>query len=66
MLSPLVPYADVTLTALSKGSKAIESFVAPLSLINALIVSIEAEKEECFNNNVHMLEETMKKFDLFI
>ena len=40
MLSPLVPYADVTLAAISKGSKSIESFVAPLSLINALIVSI--------------------------
>ena len=66
MLSPLVPYADVTLTAVSKGSKAIESFVAPLSLINALIISIEAEKEECFASNVQILEEAMKKFDLFI
>ena len=66
MLSPLVPYADVTLTALSKGAKAIESFVAPLSLINALIVSIESEKEDCFASNVQLLEETMKKFDLFI
>ena len=66
MLSPLVPYVDVTLTAVSKGSKAIESFVAPLSLINALIISIEAEKEECFASNVQILEEAMKKFDLFI
>lgn len=66
MLSSLVPYVDVTLTAVSKGSKAIESFVAPLSLINALIISIEAEKEECFASNVQILEEAMKKFDLFI
>ena len=66
MLSPLVPYADVTLTAISKGSKSIESFVAPLSLINALIVSIECEKEDCFASNVQLLEEAMKKFDLFI
>lgn len=66
MLSPLVPYADVTLTAISKGSKAIESFVAPLSLINALILSIEKEKEDCFTNNVQLLEEAMRKFDLFI
>ena len=66
MLSPLVPYADVTLTAVSKGSKAIESFVAPLSLINAIIISIEAEKEECFTSNIQILEEAMKKFDLFI
>ena len=66
MLSPLVPYADVTLAALSKGAKSIESFVAPLSLINALIVSIECEKEDCFVSNVQLLEEAMKKFDLFI
>ncbi|MDU4659733.1 MAG: MurR/RpiR family transcriptional regulator, partial [Clostridium butyricum] len=59
MLSPLVPYADVTLTAISKGSKSIESFVAPLSLINALIVSIECEKEDCFASNVQLLEEAM-------
>lgn len=66
MLSPLVPYSDVTLTAISKGSKSIESFVAPLSLINTLIVSIEEEKEDCFAKNVQLLEETMRKFDLFI
>ena len=66
MLSPLVPYADVTLAAISKGSKSIESFVAPLSLINALIVSIECKKEDCFASNVQLLEEAMKKFDLFI
>ena len=66
MLSPLVPYADVTLAAISKGSKSIESFVAPLSLINALIASIESEKEDCFVSNVQLLEEAMRKFDLFI
>ena len=61
MLSPLVPYADVTLAAISKGSKSIESFVAPLSLINALIVSIECEKEDCFASNVQLLEAFLKK-----
>ncbi|WP_294156649.1 hypothetical protein [uncultured Clostridium sp.] len=40
--------------------------MAALSLINALIVSIESEKEDCFVSNVQLLEETMKKFDLFI
>lgn len=66
MLSPLIPYADVKLTTMTKGSKAIESFAAPLSLINALILSIESEKEDCFTTNIQMLEEAMKKFDLFI
>ncbi|MGN0144851.1 MAG: MurR/RpiR family transcriptional regulator [Clostridium sp.] len=66
MLSPLIPYADVKLTTMTKGSKAIESFAAPLSMINALILSIESEKEDCFTTNVQMLEEAMKKFELFI
>ncbi|WP_297420617.1 MurR/RpiR family transcriptional regulator [Clostridium sp.] len=66
MLSPLVPYSDVTLTAVSKGSKDIESFAAPLSLINALILSIEKEKKDYFNSNVQLLEEAWRKFDLFI
>lgn len=66
MLSPLVPYSDVTLTAKSKGVTFIESFAAPLSLINALIVCIEKEKKDFFNSNVELLEEAWKKFDLFI
>jgi len=66
MLSPLVPYSDVTLTATSKSSKYIESFVAPLSLINVLISYIEKEKKDFFNSNVQLLEEACKKFDLFI
>ncbi len=66
MLSPLVPYSDITLTAVSKGTKFIESFAAPLSLINALITSIEKEKKDFFNSNVELLEEACRKFDLFI
>jgi DNA-binding MurR/RpiR family transcriptional regulator len=66
MLSPLVPYSDVTLTATSKSSTYIESFVAPLSLINVLISYIEKEKKDLFNSNVQLLEEACKKFDLFI
>ncbi|BCZ47474.1 RpiR family transcriptional regulator [Clostridium gelidum] len=66
MLSPLVPYSDITLTAVSKGSTFIESFAAPLSLINVLIVYIEKEKKDFFNSNVELLEAAWKKFDLFI
>lgn len=66
MLSPLVPYSDVTLTAVSKSSTFIESFAAPLSLINVLIVYIEKEKKDFFNINVELLEAAWNKFDLFI
>lgn len=66
MLSPLVPYSDATLTATCKGSNFMESFVGPLSLINALIISVEKEKKDCYSNNVQLLEEAWKKFDLYI
>jgi DNA-binding MurR/RpiR family transcriptional regulator len=66
MLSPLVPYSDVTLTAENKGSSYIDSFVGPLSLINVLIIYIKKEKKDFFNSNVQLLEEACKKFDLFI
>ncbi|MDO5516887.1 MAG: MurR/RpiR family transcriptional regulator [Clostridium sp.] len=64
MLSPLVPYADVTLKAAGGSSSFSESFAGPLSLINAVIVSIEQEKQDCYENNVHMLEEALNKFEL--
>lgn len=66
MLSPLVPYSDITLTAASKAYNLIESFAAPLSLINALITCVEKEKKDYFSSNVEMLEEAWKKFELII
>lgn len=66
MLSPLIPYADVTLTAVSKGDNLIESFAGPISLINVLIASIEKEKAEFFNTNIEMMDEVWEKLDLFI
>ena len=64
MLSPLVPYADVTLKAAGGSSSFNGSFAGPLSLINAIIVSIEQEKEDCYKNNVQILEEALSKFEL--
>lgn len=64
MLSPLVPYADVTLKAVGGSSSFNGSFAGPLSLINAIIVSIEQEKQDCYKNNVQILEEALSKFEL--
>lgn len=66
MLSPIVPYADVSLTVISKGITSLDSFAAPISLINALVVSVKEQKNDCFVNNVELLEETYKKFDILI
>ena len=66
MLSPIVPYADASLTVISKGITSLDSFAAPISLINALVVSVKEQKNDCFVNNVELLEETYKKFDILI
>ena len=66
MLSPLAPYSDITLTAASKGIVAVDSFVAPLSLINAVIVALEEEKKESFVDTMEQYEEVYEKFNMFI
>jgi len=65
LLSPLIPYADIPLTASSQMPAFIDSFVAPLSLINALIISAGKEKEENFQDKLESLEGIWDKFDIF-
>ncbi|MGI1810823.1 MurR/RpiR family transcriptional regulator [Priestia sp. TGN 0903] len=65
LLSPLIPYANIPLTASSQMPTFIDSFVAPLSLINALIISVGKEKEEKFHDKLESLEELWDKFNIF-
>ncbi len=66
MLSPLVPYSDITLTAASKGIISIDSFVAPLSMINAIVVGLEEERKDLFVNNIEQYDEVCQKFNMFL
>ncbi|KHE73008.1 MurR/RpiR family transcriptional regulator [Halobacillus sp. BBL2006] len=65
MLSPLIQYADVTLTAESQMPAFIDSFVAPLSLINALIIYTAKEKKDGFNEKLNKLDDVWDRFDVF-
>ncbi len=65
LLSPLIPYADVALTAPSRIPSFIDSFVAPLSLINALIISIGKEKGNHFYERLEALEKTWQELNVF-
>lgn len=60
-LSPLVRYADHVLVAKSNMASFVDSLVAPLSVINALIVSVgmsrQAEVEQTFNKLENIWEE---------
>ncbi|MGM8214807.1 MurR/RpiR family transcriptional regulator [Bacillaceae bacterium W0354] len=65
MLSPLIPYADVSLCARSDMPSFIDSFVAPLSLINALIVAVGKRKRKDIEKHLEELEEVWERFGIF-
>ncbi|WP_411954189.1 MurR/RpiR family transcriptional regulator [Alkalibacillus sp. S2W] len=64
-LSPLVPYSDITLFARSDMSSLIDSFVAPLSLINALITAVGHEKSTEIQQHLEELESVWDRFNIF-
>ncbi|USG66959.1 MurR/RpiR family transcriptional regulator [Brevibacillus ruminantium] len=65
LLSPLIPHAHVSLTASSQMPTFIDSFVAPLSLINSLITYVGKQKTQEFTDRLEMLEEVWNRFDIF-
>jgi DNA-binding MurR/RpiR family transcriptional regulator len=65
LLSPLVPYGSVTLFAPTEMPSFIDSFVAPLSLINALITEVGRRTRSEVEKHLSDLEETWKRFHIF-
>ncbi|AIX08240.1 MULTISPECIES: MurR/RpiR family transcriptional regulator [Bacillus] len=64
-LSPLVPHADVVLTASSQLPTFFDSFVAPLSLINTLIAFVGKKRMNDSEDRLEKLEEIWKRFGTF-
>ncbi|UFJ40723.1 MurR/RpiR family transcriptional regulator [Brevibacillus humidisoli] len=65
LLSPLIPHADISLTASSQMPTFIDSFVAPLSLINALITFVGKHKMSEFHERLEKLEEIWDHLGIF-
>ncbi|GAA0480405.1 MurR/RpiR family transcriptional regulator [Salinibacillus aidingensis] len=65
LLSPLVPIADVPLTASSRLPSFIDSFVAPLSLMNALITQMGNSRNVDIKQKLEDLEKTWDYLDIF-
>lgn len=63
--SPLAEDADHLLLARSDMASFVDSLVAPLSLINALIVAIGIKKREEVSNNFEMLEDIWERYDVY-
>jgi DNA-binding MurR/RpiR family transcriptional regulator len=65
LLSPLIQHSDLPLVAASHMPSFIDSFVAPLSLINALVTYVGKHKSGPFQTRLKKLEETWDHFHIF-
>lgn len=64
-MSPIAQYATYLLTAKSSMVSFVDSLVAPLSLINALIAAAASEKSEQVYSNFRMLEEIWDEYRVY-
>lgn len=65
LLSPLAAKADVSLIAQSNMASFVDSLVAPLSVINALIVGVGTKRKEQVGEVFDALEEIWKDRDIY-
>jgi DNA-binding MurR/RpiR family transcriptional regulator len=65
-LSPIAELADETLITSTKIPTYMESFTAPMSLINALITSLALRKKDKAISALNKLENTFKEFQTYI
>ena len=64
-LSPLAEYCDLVLLAKSNMLSLVDSLVAPLSLVNALIVALATAREEALANTLDMLEKIWQENNIY-
>jgi DNA-binding MurR/RpiR family transcriptional regulator len=65
MLSPLIPFSQFALLAKSDMASFVDSLVAPLSLINALIVAVGLKKRDEVYNTFAELEHIWDEYDVY-
>src|SRR5690606_28251152 len=65
LLSPLTPYGNISLYSPSEMPSFIDSFVAPLSLINALLTAVGNKQRIKIEKHLADLEEVWERFQIF-
>ena len=65
MSSPLVPHADVALIAKSEMVSFVDSLVAPMSIINAMIAYIGKKKHAEVTQTLGRLEQVWKEYNVY-
>ncbi|SHI97729.1 transcriptional regulator, RpiR family [Clostridium cavendishii DSM 21758] len=65
LLSPLATKADFTLIAQSNMASFVDSLVAPLSVINALIIAVGMREKDKITTTFNALEEIWKDYNVY-
>lgn len=65
LLSPLAGNADYTLIAQSNMASFVDSLVAPLSVINALIIAVGLREKEKISNTFNNLENMWREYQVY-
>lgn len=63
--SPLVEFADYVLTAQSDMASFMDSLVAPLSIINAVVVEITRRNEKAIKERFDTLEQLWEEYEVY-
>ena len=63
--SPIAPQADQLLIAKSDMASFVDSLVAPLSIINALVVAVSRKKQKELTERLRKLEEIWDEYDVY-
>ena len=63
--SPVAAYADSKLFAKSDMASFVDSLVAPLSIINAIVVAVAMKKQDELNVRLRQLEKIWKEYDVY-
>ncbi len=66
LLSPLAANADYTLVAQSNMTSFVDSLVAPLSVINALIIAVGLREKEKISNTFSTLEDIWEDYKVYL
>ena len=64
-VSPLIKYSDLSLTARSDMVSFVDSLVAPMSVINALLVGISVSKKDDLIKNLDNLERIWNEYQVY-
>lgn len=64
-LSPMVQFSDCSLIARSDMVSFVDSLVAPMSLINAIIVALSIRKKDTLVNSLESLEQIWNEYQVY-